>query len=109
MSFHPISHLCWEGYEPHPSCVCASVSQAQVAAVKCIGVTNTLKSMKNMSINQRILATPGSEILFGPYSSAALVIFAPTDAAWMAAVKAMGAPFKFHIQKEDYRLHSSLE
>lgn len=65
--------------------------QANPAAAICPGVANTVEKMKNMEINKRILATGGSDILFGPFTSAPLVIFLPTDAAWMKAFAALSA------------------
>lgn len=65
--------------------------QAESTAALCPGVTNTIKKMKNMNINKQILAVGGSDILFGPYTSASLVMFVPTDAAWAAAFKILSA------------------
>lgn len=67
-----------------------ALQTAEGSAATCDGVTNTLKKMKNQSINAKILSTAGSDILFGPFTSASLVIFAPTDAAWLAGIKALG-------------------
>ena len=66
--------------------------QADSAAALCPGVSNTIRKMKNMNINKQILAVGGSDILFGPFSSASFVMFVPTDAAWAAAFKTLSAP-----------------
>ena len=69
----------------------AALTVQDTAAKACKGVTAYLKGVKGMSITNAYLATPGSDILFGPYTSASLTIFAPTDGAWAGAAKALGA------------------
>ena len=57
-------------------------------AQSCETVTDHINKMGGFTAVKAILAVPGADFLF---NTASLVILVPTDAAWIAAAKKLGA------------------